>query len=116
MFLPISTARLGGVRTKPDRFLLTRVPAVDIAFSILLVGNTTAPPCPCEICDLAQAWGAQQRKVGWCDVGRIRSASSRSRLRRPLACEGEHRLLLCLDRFHWHPDSPGKPALPRSLS
>src|SRR2546423_838475 len=43
MFLPMSTARLCGVRTNPDRFLLISVPAVDIAFSILLVGNTTVP-------------------------------------------------------------------------
>src|SRR2546421_367650 len=43
MFLPMSTARLGGGRTNPDRFLLISVPAVDIAFSILLVGNTTVP-------------------------------------------------------------------------
>src|SRR5438132_10132873 len=43
MFLPMSTARLCGVRTNPDRFLLISVPAVDIAFSILLMGNTTVP-------------------------------------------------------------------------
>src|SRR5207302_9836280 len=43
MFLPMSTARLCGVRTNPDRFLLISVPAVDIAFSILLIGNTTVP-------------------------------------------------------------------------
>src|SRR5438045_396709 len=43
MCLPMSTARLCGVRTNPDRFLLISVPAVDIAFSILLIGNTTVP-------------------------------------------------------------------------